>query len=298
MPTNETYQLKKPLDPLTTAAIRHVVSAGQALGVDVLLCGAQARVLILEHLYGHDPSRNTYDVDFAFAVDDWKQHERLRAALEATGLWQRGQHPQTLTAVNQKLNRPIDLVPFGEIANAQGDIAWPPSLGEKMSVVGFAEAHEAALRVEIEHDLFVSVVSVAGIALLKLIAWHDRLNEGDSERHALDFAQLLRIYGELPLNYPDRVYEVVPNLVQEKADYDIGKFGAWLLGHDVARIAKTLTREKLSQVFALNDKLVRDATKASHFKHDSDLASEYVDFFWAGYDYAVAEDMNDRIAPD
>jgi len=194
----------------------------------------------------------------------------------------------------------VDLVPFGESADAQGDIGLPPEPKfALMSVVGFAETHEAALLVEIEPDLCVSVVNVAGIAMLKLITWHDRLKQGGGDKHALDFAQLLRIYGDLPLNYPDRVYgDDVPDAVKDKAGYDPDKCGAWLLGHDVARIAKSLTREKLYQVFTRNDRLVRDATKASHFKHNSDLASEYVDFFWAGYDYAVAEDMNDRIAPD
>ena len=300
MPTDEPYKLKKPLDSLTVAAIRHVVSEGRALGIDVLLCGAQARVLILEHLYGNPPSRNTTDVDFAFAVNDWPQYEQLKAALEATGLWQRGKRAHDLHPAKPGQSMPIDLVPFGVIANLQGDIEWPPKREIAMSVVGFSEAHEAALLVEIEPDLFISVVSIAGIAMLKLIAWHDRLTRDGGDKHAGDFAQLLRIYGELPLNYPERIHnrDDVPDTVKDKADYDTDKYGAWLLGYDVARLAKTLTREKLSQVFTRNGMLVKHVAKASHFKHDIDLAPEYVDFFWAGYDYAVAEDLNDRIAPD
>lgn len=299
MPTNETYQLKTPLDPLTTAAIRHVVSAGRALSIDVLLCGAQARVLILEHLYSNPPSRKTTDVDFAFAVNSWHQYEQLKAALEETGLWKRGKRAHDLLPAVSGQNLPIDLVPFGVIANAQGDIGWPPEPEfDVMSVVGFAEAHEAALRVEIEADLHVSVVSVAGIAMLKLIAWHDRLKKEGGDKHAGDFAQILRIYGNLPFNSQDRVYgDDVPDTVKDKAGYDPDKCGAWLLGHDVACIAKYLTRAKLSQVFKRNDKLVTDVINAKSFSRDIDLASDYVDFFWAGYDYAVAQDRNDRIAP-
>ena len=297
MPTDETYPLKKPLDPLTVEAIRHVVSAGRALGIDVMLCGAQARVLILEHLFGNLPSRNTTDVDFAFAIDSWHQYGQLKASLEATGLWQRGKRAHDLHPAKPGQSMPIDLVPFGVIANAQGDIEWPPKREIVMSVVGFSEAHEAALRVEIEPDLLVSVVSVPGTAMLKLVAWHDRLTGEGGDKHAGDFAQLLKIYGNPPHNSNDRVYDL-PESVRLAAGFDDGKCGAWLLGNDVARIAKSLTREKLSQVFTRNDRLVRDVTKASHFKHDIDLASEYVDFFWAGYDYAVAEDLNDRIAPD
>jgi hypothetical protein len=54
------------------------------LGFAYFLTGATARDLILENIFGRPPGRLTRDLDFGFALSDWKQFESLKAALIAT----------------------------------------------------------------------------------------------------------------------------------------------------------------------------------------------------------------------
>ena len=221
--------LIKPLDEMTERTIRYVCEAANALGINVLLCGATARVLVLEHIYGCEPDRQTHDVDFAFSVNDWAQHEALAHSLTATGLWQRGKHLHQLLA--SQMNGgvyPLDLVPYGAIENERGDISWPPKQEFEMSVLGFAEADRYAMRVAVAQDLVINVVGIVSIAMLKLIAWHDRKVDPDPRRkHAQDFALMLKNYGEFEFG-KDRFYTEAPS-VFERADGDVFLVGAWLL---------------------------------------------------------------------
>ena len=267
---------------MTERTIRCVWEAANALGINVLLCGATARVLVLEHIHGCDPERQTHDVDFAFAVNDWSQHDALARRLTATGLWQRSQRLHQL--LPSQMNGgvyPLDLVPYGAIENDHGDISWPPKQEFDMSVLGFAEATEYAMRVAVAQDLVITVVDIVSIAMLKLIAWHDRKLDPDPRRkHAQDFALMLKNYGEFEFR-KDRFYAEAPS-VFERAEGDICLVGAWLLGHDVGNRAATRTREKLQSVFAVQNQLLRDVQATSYFVSTA-RAAEILSYFVEGF---------------
>lgn len=272
--------LKKPLDPLTESTIRRVYEGANAIGIEVLLCGATARVVVLEHVYGHEPDRHTRDVDFAFAVDNWSQHEQLVQRLVDTGHWLRGKKGHDLLAVTGVL--PIDLVPYGLIANEQGDIHWPPKQVFEMSVLGLVEANTHALRVSIANDLQVSVVDIVSTAMLKLIAWRDRKLDPDARRrHAQDFASILRNYGDFGVN-EHRLYADFPD-VSEKAGYDVRLVGAWLLGHDVGRRVAGLTRERVRSVFDESALLLVDI-QATVFRFSPSEAGSFLCYFVDGFE--------------
>lgn len=286
--------LKKPLDPLTERTIREVCEGANAVGIEVLLCGATARVLVLEHVYGHEPDRQTRDVDFAFAVDNWSQHERLAQRLVETGHWLRGKKGHDLLAVTGVL--PIDLVPYGPIANEQGDIHWPPQRAFEMSVLGLVEANNHALRVSIANDLRVSVVDIVSTAMLKLIAWRDRKLDPDARRrHAQDFAWILKSYGDFRFN-EHRVYEDVPE-VFEKAGYDVRLVGAWLLGHDVGRRVAGLTRERVRSVLDESTLLLVDI-QATVFRASPSEAGVFLCFFVDGFEVTTDQDCGLGGNPD
>ena len=88
----------------------------------------------------------------------------------------------------------IDLVPFGDLEEVSGQISWPPDFSIVMSTVGFREAYNNSEEVRIADDLIVRVVSLAGLALMKIVAWDERRFERDAEdlglimRHYLDAA--------------------------------------------------------------------------------------------------------------
>jgi predicted nucleotidyltransferase len=87
---------------------------------------------------------------------------------------------------------PIDLVPFGGVEDPAATIAWPPDRSIVMNVAGYREAFEAAPQVEIDAGLVVRVVSLPGLAILKLFAWADR-GAGDYRRRDEELADLVAV---------------------------------------------------------------------------------------------------------
>ena len=267
---------------MTERTIRCVCAAANALDINVLLCGATARVVVLEHIYGCEPERQTNDIDFAFSVNDWAQHDALARSLTATGLWQRGRRLHQLLPSQMSGDvYPVDLVPFGAIENEHGNISWPPKQEFEMSVLGFAEANRYAMRVAVAQDLVINVVGIVSIAMLKLIAWHDRKLDPDPRRkHAQDFATILRKYHEFKFN-EDRMYSEVP-VVFEQADGDVRLVGACLLGQDVGRRAEARTGNRLRSVFAMRHQLLGDMLATSFFA-STENAEEILSYFVEGF---------------
>jgi predicted nucleotidyltransferase len=129
------------------------------------------------------------------------------------------------------------------------DIAWPPDREVVMNVAGFQDAFEAAVTVQFEADLSIRVVSLPGLAVLKLLAWSDR-GTVDS-RDARDLATLLRSYADAGNN--DRLYEAEFDAM-EAADFNLELAGARLLGRDARLVASENVRAQVLD-------LLRDSTR-------------------------------------
>ena len=122
-------------------------------------------------------------------------------------------------------------------------IAWPPELDVVMSVSGYQEALESSLLVALGADLTIKVVSLTGLAILKIFAWSERGTVTEN-KDALDLLTLLRTYHEA--GNADRIYEVPEPDVLESINYNPELMGAWLLGYDVAAIADKSTIETMA----------------------------------------------------
>lgn len=220
--------------------------------VDLMLIGAAARDLLLQHLHGIDTRRKTNDVDLAFAVADWPAYETMKAALVASGEFEPSKriHHRLLC----KIGLPIDIVPFGGIESPNAEIAWPPDGNDIMSVIGYAETRSAADDVLLPGDEPLAVPTLPMFALLKLFAWEDRYRIQPG-KDATDLLFVLdnafRTMGLELLN------EIAPELL-EADDFDVDLAGAWMLGADVrttidrfsrrcqailAKVSTTLERE-------------------------------------------------------
>jgi hypothetical protein len=78
-----------------------------------------------------------------------------------------------------------------------------PHMHVTMQVAGFAEALQTASLVQIASGLLIRVVSLPGLAMLKLLAWQER---GLADpRDAIDFVTLCRHYTEA--GNLERVYD-------------------------------------------------------------------------------------------
>lgn len=221
------------------ATLSTINQAAQTLDIDFFVIGATARDLILEHGAHAPAERATQDVDFAVQVDHWTQFETLKQALLAAGFSAAGQPLHRLT---DSTGRYIDILPFGPVAEHQ-QLAWPPGHDVIMSVVGFDEAFQAAIAVhidELETPLVIRVASVAGIALLKLVAWQER-DPLPRRNDAQDLAYLCQHYHRVD-SVLDALFE---QHIMEMFDFDAEMASGYKLGVDTATLSQPSTRQTI-----------------------------------------------------
>ena len=107
-----------------------------------------------------------------------------------------------------------------------------------MSTMGFEEAYESAmiLRLSEQPVLDVKVPTIPGLALMKIISWHDRYPERPKDAEDLLF--LMDHYAEA--GNEDRLFER-ENEILQKENFDLTMAGIRLLGHDMAATANEKT---------------------------------------------------------
>jgi predicted nucleotidyltransferase len=230
------------IDAATVELLRTVSRTIEALGIPYVVVGATARDLVLHHGYGADLERATQDIDFAIEVPDWAAFNALADTLVENG-FKPTRAPHRLISPADTI---IDIVPFGQVEDADASIAWPPEGKDVMNVLGFQEACDNAVRVRIadEPELVVLVANPAGMALLKLIAWTDRARDKRG-KDALDLAYLLASYERIPA-----VQEVLYDDagIMESYGWDIVLAAAHRLGQDAAGIAGERTRAGIGRL--------------------------------------------------
>jgi predicted nucleotidyltransferase len=146
---------------------------------------------------------------------------------------------------------PVDLIPFGGVEK-DGVIAWPPSRDEVLNVTGFKEALASAIRVQVDTDFIVPMVSLPGLTVLKLFAWADRKQE--TNKDADDLGRLLKNYGNA--GNVDRLYGEDLSVLED-ANFEFDVAGAHLLGRDVARIVTPESSERIATILKSEEQLER-----------------------------------------
>jgi predicted nucleotidyltransferase len=215
--------------------IRHVVRAAESRQLPLFIVGAQARDLLLQYVYDLPVHRATNDIDFGIIVESWDQFTRLRDDLIVDKKFQ--PHRTMGQRLVHESGLLVDLVPFGDLEEVSGQISWPPDFSIVMSTVGFREAYDNSIEVRIAGDLVVKVASLAGLALMKIVAWDDRGFERDADdlalimRHYLDAGNHHRLYSEQGDCF---------DLLNEDFDYE--KASARILGRDVGRLLTDTSR--------------------------------------------------------
>jgi predicted nucleotidyltransferase len=125
-----------------------------------------------------------------------------------------------------------------------------------MNISGYDDVLAAAELVTFAPGFDGKVVSLAGLAILKLVAWSDRGR--DNPKDAYDLIHLIDSYAEAG-NF-DRIYE--EEGIIQVGDYDPDLAGAYLLGQDIKRVASTPTRNLLTDIIARDfDKLATEMVK-------------------------------------
>jgi predicted nucleotidyltransferase len=223
--------LKINIEEIPNQEVREVVriidSVANELSIDFYLIGARARDFWFESL-SLTPRRFTLDIDFAVLVPDEEIFGKFKSLLiEENGFEATKENPHRLIYTYKDIV--VDLLPFGEIANS-GYISFNDKSSTIISVIGFKEVYEQLL-----NDGFVEgevkIASLAGLCLLKLIAWDDRKNE--REKDIVDFSIIVKYYFDF---IQTEFYDDYLDLITE--DFDTIKAGGRVLGRHINKIIR------------------------------------------------------------
>lgn len=194
-----------------------------------LIVGALARDLHLSYAHGIRVDRVTTDTDLALAVTDWSVFAQVRDALLRSGKFladRRAEHK-----LLHHSGRALDVVPFGDIEDHSGAIAWPPSGAVTMSVVGYREALAGSIALQLPHEQHARIPSLSAMVILKFIAWSERHRIAPG-KDAYDLRIMLTHYLDAG-NY-QRLFEDHADLVD--ADFDYPMASARLAGRDASEL--------------------------------------------------------------
>lgn len=233
--------LSGKIDESSVNLYQVLTNVASSVGIPFFLMGATARDTILEKGFRISGMRATRDVDIGVRVSGWSEFDRLKRALLDSGQFGETREVQRLSFQNNVI---VDILPFGQIAEPNHKISWPPSHDFVMSTVGFEEAYEAAqlVRVRAHPPLDILVASLAGLAILKMVSWSDSPSERSKD--AQDLALIMDNYLDAG-NY-ERLLEEHHDLVNVR-DFDYAKAASRLLGRDIARIASPETKAKIQE---------------------------------------------------
>jgi predicted nucleotidyltransferase len=226
--------------PLPETAVRLLAAISETtgnLGIDYFIIGATARDIILNHLFVVGIQRATRDIDFGIAVRSWDEFALLKSELAERFDFRFDRNIEHRLHFGDDLDETeVDLVPFGGVANVDGAVVFPRS-GLAMNIAGFSQSFSDCLKLEVSDDLTINVASLAGIVVLKFVAYDDRPQERSDD--LTDILFIARKY--LDAGNESRLYDRDIDVLNEDA-FDTRTAGARLLGRDLARLLDDETR--------------------------------------------------------
>lgn len=185
-------------------AISTIIGLCEKLDYDIMIVGALARDLLIEHIYDGDRQRATADVDFAMIAENWETHDHLTQQLMEN-------HGYSLLIPPHKFisaDKPpimVDILPFGGIERNR-KVSLPPKHEFIVNMSGFKEAYENCIQVRLDDKVTIKIPSLAAYTTLKFFAWSDKGIE--ESKHVKDLSYLLNNYYFLDMEfivmkYPD-----------------------------------------------------------------------------------------------
>jgi predicted nucleotidyltransferase len=266
--TTTSLNLAGKIDDVVVSALGRIHQISSSMSIPFFIVGATARDILLEVHYGIGSKRATVDIDIAVFIENWDQFKRLKDELIGTTDFTPTRDIHRLLF---KKRLPVDIVPFGGVGEKGDLIEWPPDGSFKMSVTGFRECYQHAIHVKISDkpELSIKVVSLAGLAILKLISWDE--NSARRQKDASDLVFIIRNY--LDAGNLERLFEEAPDIV-ESGDYDYESGSARFLGRDISKIAYASTIVKLIEILKRESQGKRGHGIAMDVLRGSRLAEE------------------------
>lgn len=239
--TGTSLDLSGKIDPTTIDVCEAVAQCMAEMGSSYFMIGATARDIILTEGYGVSTGLATQDIDFGVQVPTWAAYEQLGRQLEATGKFKKGRDAQRFDYTHRGAITHIDIVPFG--FSADPHITWPPPHNAHMSVLGFAEVFQHAQRVRLRKAPLLDVLfaSLAGLVILKLVAWDENASR---KKDAQDIYLIMTNYAHA--GNLDRIANATE--LYDIPGMDFATATAYMLGSDIARITTPKTKAHLLKI--------------------------------------------------
>lgn len=200
--------LNKVTDEVVIELLRVVLPVLEAAGIDYFVVGAFARdVELLAKGHTDPPARKTKDIDLAVMVGSLEEYDALKASLA------------TLPELEESATEPycfifrgayeIDFLPFGSIADEKGRVELKAKKAFVLNMPGFDAVQPFAETIETEEGIQLKVSSLAGVVLLKLIAWQDR-PQRHKDVHDIDYIlkNFMNLHWDEISAEPDDLFEI------------------------------------------------------------------------------------------
>ena len=232
--------------PLLKSLLEQLSEYFDSIQTKFYIIGATARDMIMD-AHGEKSGRATRDLDIAIAIPDWAKYGKIETELTNLEGFVKDKKQKQRFIYNDFYH--LDIVPFGDIMKMDDKIFWPPDEETAMSVLGFSEVDKATHKVIIDETLTINIASLAGIFLLKIVAWSDRhtINNKDAD----DLGFILRNY--FTIN-ESRIHKQHSDLYDD-TDFTIMTAGASLVGRDMADIINDASSTKQKIITILNTEL-------------------------------------------
>jgi predicted nucleotidyltransferase len=200
-------------------------------GIDFYLVGATARDVWMKGVHDLPTKRATGDIDFGIMIKDSDIFDDLKDYLVSVeGLIPVKGNEFVLIWKDQTQ---VDLIPFGELER-EGIVTVKGTGFTSMNVEGFKEAFEyASEEIETEDQRF-KVCTLAGMVILKLIAWDDRpeVRRDDID----DIAEIIKNYFHLN---DEVIFQHHNDLFTDEVLLDedaLDKIASQFLGREIGKI--------------------------------------------------------------
>lgn len=260
--SNQTY--KELAIPHFATVFRIIDEVMQEFKAPYYLIGANAIALELLKK-GVKPSRGTKDIDFAIMLSSMQEYKAISKALEERG-FRKAKAPWTYFFETE--NVVIDLLPYGEIQ--ENDTEDFNKRNSDLHIIGFQEILEDSTTAQIE-EKWVNIPPLAGMVLLKLIAWGDRPEEREN-----DLADILKIISHFYDIEFDNITEAHYDLMDTE-DFDEKRLAAEVLGRE-ARVylnKSTELQNRIDSILTDNLTEVRLSTIAKEWARQLGEEVEY-----------------------